>query len=640
MNGKRKALLGPAHPYLIALYSAVAISVLYWVVQIYGPGWGWFNVSPVRLRTGSRVQTLAWKEPLLPAQFTQATCGACHRGDLPQAPRLTHGRRLLVRFNCIACHALQGVDRPEMLGPDLTNIGAKVTRAWIYKWLKDPRTLADENGNVLVDGVATDPRMPKFDLSEQELRALSAYLSVQGSKSDLPLPAGAVRPAAKDADIEEGQTRFNQMFCVTCHSLAVDRGGERKVIGGDIGPELTKAGSKVRASWLTKWLRDPQGYLAHTSMPRYQWTDRDLYVVSQYILNRLTDPELLKGVQEFGPLTDSEVELGRRLFVEKGCAECHVIQGVTPRPNFGPDLSAEGLGGGQRVIEIDAPHNGAFEWHFVKAGVQRLRISVSPTPKSFIAFLQTKITNPSAVTFATHMPSFHVSQSDLDDMTTALLSMVGPSAPEPAQSPVLEQRHAAFQPTGDAGRLYQRYRCFVCHSFNGYGGTLAPDLSYEGSRSRKEWLVQFLQNPPTLRPTLTVRMPFFHMPESDAATLADYISGNLRAPGLNPDSIKDNEFTAEMAGRGKELFENKYQCQSCHTVGSSGGYVGPSLNNIGNWMTPAWIEAWLRNPQALVPGAIDPHRSFSEAEIKEVTAYLLTLKQSAPAVASTAGGQP
>jgi cytochrome c1 len=69
--------------------------------------------------------------------------------------------------------------------------------------------------------------------------------------------------------------------------------------------------------------------------------------------------------------------------------------------------------------------------------------------------------------------------------------------------------------------------------------------------------------------------------------------------------------------------------------------VGPSLNNAGNWLTAAWIEAWLRNPQALVPGAIEPRRSFAEDEIKDITAYLLTLKQTPgdkSAVPATAGG--
>ena len=100
--------MGLAHPYVVAFLSAILISALYWVAQFYWPVSRSFNGWST-LHAGARLQTLAWKEPLLPAQFTQATCGACHRGDLPEAPRLTHGRRLLVKFNCIACHTLQGL---------------------------------------------------------------------------------------------------------------------------------------------------------------------------------------------------------------------------------------------------------------------------------------------------------------------------------------------------------------------------------------------------------------------------------------------------------------------------------------------------------------------------------------------------
>jgi len=77
---------------------------------------------------------------------------------------------------------------------------------------------------------------------------------------------------------------------------------------------------------------------------------------------------------------------------------------------------------------------------------------------------------------------------------------------------------------------------------------------------------------------------------------------------------------------GKQLYEVKYQCQSCHTIGGTGGYVGPNLNNAGNWLTPAWIEAWLRNPQELQPDTTEPRRNFAEDEIRALTAYLMTLK--------------
>ena len=71
--------------------------------------------------------------------------------------------------------------------PNLTNIGTKVSRAWIYKWLKDPRTITASDGSVLVNGYENEdePRMPKFRLNEKELRALSGYLSTLASE---PIP--------------------------------------------------------------------------------------------------------------------------------------------------------------------------------------------------------------------------------------------------------------------------------------------------------------------------------------------------------------------------------------------------------------------------------------------------------------------
>ncbi|HEX9223123.1 MAG TPA: hypothetical protein VF860_07310, partial [Candidatus Acidoferrales bacterium] len=70
--------------------------------------------------------------------------------------------------------------------------------------------------------------------------------------------------------------------------------------------------------------------------------------------------------------------------------------------------------------------------------------------------------------------------------------------------------------------------------------------------------------------------------------------------------------------------------------GGSGGYVGPNLTNAGNWLTPAWISAWLKNPQALVPDTIEPRRSFTESEVKALTAFLLTLRQGGKAQSNAA----
>jgi nitric oxide reductase subunit C len=497
---------------------------------------------------------------------------------------------------------------PAMRGPDLSSVGTKVTREWIYKWLKEPRTVLDKDGNATVNGYESveEPRMPKFRLAEPELLGLSAYLSAQKAK---PLTLYTISPAvlaawSKNPDLtSQGELRFRQMFCSTCHALAVTRAGETKLIGGDIGPELTKIGSKVNPAWLVAWLRDPESYLPHTRMPRYGWSDEDLYKVTQYIETKLVDPDLLANVPKLDPPAGEQIEFGRRLFLEKGCASCHAIAGVNPQKDFGPDLS--GLGA-----------KNASELEF---GTARI-------PHNLVAYIQAKLGDPASVNPAARMPQYNWNQADLDAVTTALLSMKGPPATSALQNLVVPRKEVVFRPTGAFALVYERYKCYACHKFNGYGGDLAPELTYEGSRAQRQWLVEFLKSPQTLRPTLILRMPQLNMSDNEAATLADYVSMVLQNPAVNPAAADAKQFTPAMAALGRQLYEVKYQCQSCHTIGGTGGYVGPNLNNAGSWLTPAWIEAWLKDPQALVPDTIEPRRSFTDQEVKALTAYLMTLR--------------
>jgi nitric oxide reductase subunit C len=503
---------------------------------------------------------------------------------------------------------LPGIERKAMLGPDLTSVGTKVSREWIYKWLKEPRTIVDKDGNTVVNGYETEeePRMPKFRLDEAQLRALSAYLIVQRAQQIAPYKFDPRVTAAWSKNpevVSQGEFRFKQMFCSTCHSLAVTRAGETKLIGGDIGPELTKVGSKINPDWLVAWLRDPQAYLPHTRMSRYGWSDEDLYKVTKYITTKLFDSDFLSNVPQLGEPTQPEIELGKRLFQEKGCASCHSISGLNPQKDFGPDLSALGS-------------KNASELEFGTAAI----------PHNLVAYIQAKLRDPTSVNPAARMPQYNWNQEDLDAVTTALLSMKGAPSTSGLQNLVVPMKEAAFHPAGSFGEVYERYRCSTCHKFNGYGGDLAPDLTYEGSRAQRQWIVDFLKNPQTIRPTLTLRMPQFNMSDKEAAILADYMTVALQHPDANPASFDTKEFTPARVALGQQLYKVKYQCQSCHTIGGTGGYVGPNLNNAGNWLTPAWIEAWLRNPQALVPDAIEPRRQFTEEEIKSLTAYLMTLR--------------
>jgi mono/diheme cytochrome c family protein len=224
------------------------------------------------------------------------------------------------------------------------------------------------------------------------------------------------------------------------------------------------------------------------------------------------------------------------------------------------------------------------------------------------------------------MPQYSWNQADLEAVTTALLSQTGPKSTSELQKLVVAKKDYNYQAVGEFAEVYERYKCYACHKFNGYGGNLAPDLSFEGSRAQKKWIADFLKNPQTIRPTLILRMPQFNMTDKEATIVAEYLSMAVQKPDVNPDSIDMKKYTPAMVAMGKQLYEVKYQCQSCHTIGAGGGYVGPNLNNAGNWLTPAWVESWLRNPQALQPDTIEPHRPFTDDEIHALTAYLMTLR--------------
>jgi mono/diheme cytochrome c family protein len=536
-------------------------------------------------------------------------------------PNLNHGRQLLSDYGCVACHRLEGIERPTMLASDLTNIGAKVSPAWIYKWLKEPHTITDSSGKTVVNGYQTHSRMPQFQLDEKELRSLCAFLSSLHAAPVEPYKFDPRLLAALESSpdvVEQGEARFREMFCTTCHSLAVTRAGETKLIGGEIGPELTKVGSKVNADWLVAWLRNPQAYLPKSKMPRYEWSDRDLYVVTRYIGTKLADPDLLSDVPKIAAPSPEEIRFGRRVFLKKGCGSCHAVEGMKLQEDFGPDLS-----------------------HVGSEYVSHLQFGKSDIPRNLTDYIRAKISAPASVNPSAEMPQFGLESADLDALTTALLGMTGPPSSSEMERLVVPRTKAEFHPGGAFEPVYERYKCYVCHQFNGNGGTLAPDLSYEGSRAQRQWVMDFLKNPQTLRPTLILRMPQFNMTDQEASILADYMTASLQSPSVPPANKDATPFTSQMAAQGKTLYEVKYQCQSCHTIGTTGGYVGPDLSNVGNWMTPSWIAGWLKDPQALVPGSIEPRRSMTEDEVKALTAYLMTLRQSGPASpAGAAAGDP
>jgi cytochrome c oxidase subunit 2 len=101
--------------------------------------------------------------------------------------------------------------------------------------------------------------------------------------------------------------------------------------------------------------------------------------------------------------------------------------------------------------------------------------------------------------------------------------------------------------------------------------------------------------------------------------------------------------TTGLAAQGADLFANgkfagAQQCVACHTVSgipNAGGVIGPDLTHFGNRTTfagsifpndRAHLEAWLRDPPAIKPGADMPNLGLTQEQINALIAFLESLK--------------
>ncbi len=537
--------------------------------------------------------TAAWEQPILPARYLEASCGQCHLGALEGTPRLNEGRQLLSSLGCAHCHSITQPDgnvvKPEDDPPPLVHIAEKTTREWIFAWIKNPQAYA------------ASATMPNFQFNDQDAVDISAFLIAQSTPSTAAKDSVKhTAPAPASADVAtQAATLYGISFCSSCHAVQNEAGN---LVGGNFGPELTRVGSKVNPEWLERWLQDPHGYEPGTRMPHYRFDDRQIALLSSFLLGK-KDPDLLASVQ-LPPSDANSIAHGKRLVTESGCAACHQINGVNPPQNFAPDLSRVGSRALSQVVFVPG---------------------MKHTVPDYVA---AKISDPRAFGPGLKMPKFSLTDQQVAALTTALLAQTDRAAALPRKLLFPAQHRSNYHPGGDAGKLMEDLHCLSCHSINGNGGDMAPDLSLEGSAVQRVWLEDFMKDPNTLRPALIRRMPKFNLTPAEIKTLSDYILSAYQAPGIDSGILNPHALNTDAASRGKQLFYSKYGCQSCHIADykTDKGYVGPALAGVGNRLTAGWIYRWLQDPEAVRPGTLMPNFNLKEDEALDLAAFLMTLK--------------
>jgi cytochrome c oxidase subunit II len=79
-----------------------------------------------------------------------------------QAP-VEQGQRHFMNSGCYGCHTVGKMGTP--IGPDLSKVGAKYSRVYLERWLRDP------------SAQRPNAHMPTLELSPQQVTDLAAFLS-------------------------------------------------------------------------------------------------------------------------------------------------------------------------------------------------------------------------------------------------------------------------------------------------------------------------------------------------------------------------------------------------------------------------------------------------------------------------------
>jgi cytochrome c2 len=163
--------------------------------------------------------------------------------------------------NCTMCHSVGG---GRLIGPDLGGVTKRKNRAWLIRFLQDPKAMIDSgdsyasqlshdaNGVVMPTPTGMTPVLADSILTYLEAGPGAAQARDTG-------PSTTDRPFT-EADIENGRRIFvgrqplanGGPACVSCHTLKTVGG----LGGGQLGPDLTNeidrlGGRRGATAWLT-----------------------------------------------------------------------------------------------------------------------------------------------------------------------------------------------------------------------------------------------------------------------------------------------------------------------------------------------------------------------------------------------------
>jgi mono/diheme cytochrome c family protein len=354
----------------------------------------------------------------------------------------------------------------------------------------------------------------------------------------------------------EGRALFTEKLCIRCHSI--------QGVGGTTGPDLGEIwlGSfmDIASKLWNHFPRMNEAFrTARLPRPALNADEARKLITFLYFLNyfdRTANPAV-----------------GEKLFREKNCSQCHSVGGKGG--SVGPALD---------------PFQGKYAAPFITAALW------DKGPKMMRKMEERHVTRPS------------FEERDVIDILAFI-----------REKGLYDETRRSYLPAGDpvlGQALFQRKGCSACHSINGLGGTVGPDLAKrELKGSLSHILSQMWNHGSRMWPEMARRnIPFPTFTPGEMSDLMTYLYFL---------QFNDPPGSAEL---GRQVFADR-QCAACHQPESPDmATIGPNLAKLG-LDSPFEILAQMWNHAPAIQERMEQGKIrwplLDKDQMRELIAYIL-----------------
>lgn len=543
-----------------------------------------------------------WDYPMLARHTLHSACYQCHQAqaEIAGADRWQEGRRVFERVGCFGCHKtenfeLRSPERPDgarKVGPALEHIADKVTPAWAYHWIMNPKEFRPTTRMPRIFGLS-NMQEPEFATAEAEVGAVVQYLF------HVSRPLGGYEDPPGAGDPKKGEELVRSRGCLACHRLdspADDKPIERLIRLDAFGPSLAGIGSKTAHKWVYNWVLHPKRYFPDTKMPDLRLTKEEAADAAAFLMT-LKNPDFEKKAATV-PDPDKD---SKTLPTEDGRTSDKLLREQLV------DLAQESLKAKYPPFQVKDEWRGMLEREVWDAAKRRDNVAASPA--GLIARLPKKEDRDAAqaalqaaldtLSFKDAPETYAARVDAIEKALSGYFPGGGAAALHKACDDLrgaLAASHKALEPLTPTQwiqmyvgeRTILRQGCFGCHdNIPGFEKAVPIGVELSGKQaigskdilkfdfgyadiahSREGWLLAKLRDPRQFdhgrRKTREekLRMPMFGFTEEEAQAVVVFLSGltNVEhAPGV-PKALSAVESDIE---KGRRIVAAR-NCRACH----------------------------------------------------------------------------